>query len=80
MAQQGKLLVTDDGTFDLASYRWDDTLFSDLLVRENPIDSNQAMDISRALREDILKMELKTITIPLLEEIVEAKLLEYGLT
>ena len=80
MAQQGKLLVTDDGTFDLTSYRWDDTLFSDLLVRENTIDSSQAMDISRALREEILKMELKTITIPLLEEIVEAKLLEYGLT
>jgi ribonucleoside-diphosphate reductase alpha chain len=37
------------------------------------------MDISRSLREDILRMELQTITIPLLEEIVEAKLLEFGL-
>lgn len=79
MGQQSKFLVTEDGTIDLASYRWDDALFSDLLVRENTIDSSQALDISRSLREDILQMELKTITIPLLEEIVEAKLLEFGL-
>lgn len=80
MGQQSKILVTKDGTFDLSSYRWDDNLFSDLLIKENPIDSAQAMDISRSLREEILKMELRTITIPLLEEIVEAKLMEYGLT
>ena len=75
MAQQGKILVTENGTFDLSTYRWDDNLFSDLLVRENPINSDQAMDISRSLREEILKMELSTITLPLLEEIVEAKLM-----
>ena len=80
MAQHSKILVTEEGTFDLSSYRWDDNLFSDLLIRENPINSDQAMDISRSLREEILKMELRTITIPLLEEIIEAKLMEYGLT
>ncbi|MBN2059311.1 MAG: vitamin B12-dependent ribonucleotide reductase [Deltaproteobacteria bacterium] len=80
MAQESKILVTEDGTFELSAYKWDDTLFSDLLIKMNPINSDQAMDISRSLREDILKMELQTITIPLLEEIVEAKLLEYGLT
>ena len=80
MGQQGKILVTKDGTFDLSTYRWDDKLFSNLLIRENPIDSDQAMSISRSLREEILQMELRTITIPLLEEIVEAKLMEYGLT
>ncbi len=79
MAQQSKYLVTKDGTFDLAAYRWDDNLFSDMLIRESSIDSTRAMDISRSLREEIHQMELKTITIPLLEEIVEAKLLEYGL-
>ena len=79
MAQQSKFLVTKDGTFDLAAYRWDDHLFSDMLIRESSIDSTRAMDISRSLREEIHQMELKTITIPLLEEIVEAKLLEYGL-
>ncbi|MFC1866727.1 vitamin B12-dependent ribonucleotide reductase [Thermodesulfobacteriota bacterium] len=80
MAQQSKILVTKDGTFDLSAYRWDDNLFSDLLIRENPINSDQAMDISRSLREEILKMKLQTITVPLLEEIVEAKLMEHGLT
>ncbi len=79
MAQQGKILVTKDGIVDLSTYRWDDDLFSDLLIRENPINSDQAMDISRSLREEISQMELKTITIPLLEKIVEAKLMEYGL-
>jgi ribonucleoside-diphosphate reductase alpha chain len=72
MGQQGKILVTKDGTFDLSTYRWDDKLFSNLLIRENPINSDQAMSISRSLREEILQMELRTITVPLLEEIVEA--------
>jgi len=80
MAQQGKILVTKDGIVDFSTYRWDDDLFSNLLIRENPINSDQAMDISRSLREEISQMELKTITIPLLEKIVEAKLMEYGLT
>ncbi|MBN2125923.1 MAG: vitamin B12-dependent ribonucleotide reductase [Deltaproteobacteria bacterium] len=80
MAQETKILVTEEGTFDLTTYRWDDYRFSDLLRRENPIDSDKAMDISRSLREEIFKMELQTITIPLLEKIVENKLLEYGFT
>ncbi len=80
MAQGGKILVTEQGSFDLSSYGWDDHLFSDLLVKENEIDGDRAMTISRSLREDIGKMELQTITIPLLEKIIETKLLEYGLT
>ena len=80
MARGDKILVTEQGTFDLSSYKWDDHLFSDFLIRENQIDGDRAMDISKALQEEIHKMELHTITIPLLEKIVEAKLLEYGLT
>ena len=80
MAQESKLLVTEDGTFDLTAHKWDDRLFTDLLTRENPINNDQAMDISRALREEVNKMGMHTITIPLLENIIEAKLLEYGLT
>jgi ribonucleoside-diphosphate reductase alpha chain len=80
MAQHGKILVTEKGSYDLSAYRWDDNLFSDILIKENPINSDQAMNISRSLREEILKMELRTITLPLLEEIVEAKLIEHGLT
>jgi ribonucleoside-diphosphate reductase alpha chain len=79
MARGDKILVTEQGTFDFSSYKWDDHLFSDLLIKENQIDGDRAMDISKALQEEIHKMELHTITIPLLEKIVEAKLLEYGL-
>jgi ribonucleoside-diphosphate reductase alpha chain len=80
MGQVGKLLVTESGTLDLTDYRWDDHVFLDLLTRENPINPEQAMDISRSLREEILRMGLHTITIPLLEKIIEAKILECGLT
>ncbi len=78
-ARECKFLVTEEGTFDLSAYRWDDRLFSQLLIRTNPINSDQAMSISKALREEIGKMELSTLTIPLLEKIIEAKLLEFGL-
>lgn len=82
MDQKDKILVTEEGAFDLSAFRWDDHRFSDLLVRENPIDTDQAMDISRFLREEIDKMEQehRTVTMPIIEKIVEAKLLEYGLT
>jgi hypothetical protein len=52
MAQESKMLITEEGTFDFTAYSWDDRVFSDLLVRENAINSDQAMDISRSLRED----------------------------
>ena len=77
---QGKILITEDGSFDLSTYRWDDHRFSDLLVKENPIEPAKAMAISRFIRQQIAKMELRTITISVVEKIVEAKLLEYGLT
>lgn len=80
MGQQGKILVTEDGSFDLTTYWWDDRRFSDLLIRENAINSDQAMDISQFLREEIAKMQLRTITMPVIEKIIDAKLLEFGLT
>ena len=80
MGQKAKILVTDEGTFDLTAYSWDDHRFSDLLVKEHAIDTDQAMDVSRFLRAQIAKMELQTIPIAVVETIVEAKLLEYGLS
>jgi len=72
-------LVTEDGVFDLADYHWDDHRFSDCLVKANPINADQAMDISRFLKKEIGKMELTTITMSVIEKIIEAKLLDYGL-
>ena len=56
MGQKGKILITEDGAYDLTAYMWDDQRFSDLLVRENSINTDQAMDISRALKEEVRKM------------------------
>jgi ribonucleoside-diphosphate reductase alpha chain len=80
MAEKSKILVTEEGSYDLATYRWDDHRFSDLLVKGNSINSDQAMDVSRFVWEQISRMELYTITLPVLEKIIEAKLLEFGLT
>jgi ribonucleoside-diphosphate reductase alpha chain len=80
MAHEGETLFRDEETLDLSSFRWDDHLFSDILAREMTINSALAMDISRSLREEIRKMELRRITIPLLEKIIEDKLKEYGVT
>jgi ribonucleoside-diphosphate reductase alpha chain len=80
MGQKNKLLVTSEGNFDLSTYTWDDQLFSDILIRENPIDSNQAMGISRSLRKDISKLEITTIPVAFIEKMIEAKLMEFGLT
>jgi ribonucleoside-diphosphate reductase alpha chain len=80
MAQERNALIKDEEVLDLASFRWDDRRLSDLLAGMNCITSDQAMDISRSLREEIRKRELQSVTIPLLEKIIEDKLREYGIT
>ena len=80
MGQKGKFLVTNEGSFDLGTYTWDDQLFSDILIRENPIDSDQALGISRSLRKEISNLEISTIPVSFIEKMIEAKLLEFGLT
>ena len=79
MGSKGKILITEQGNFDLMSYKWDDHLFSDSLTKENPIETDQAMDISRFLREEIDGMKNHTITMPVIDKIIQTKLLEYGL-
>jgi len=80
MGEKGKFLVTNEGRFDLASFTWDDQLLTDFLVRGNPIDPDQALVISRFVREEISKMEVQTITLSVIEKMIEDKLMEYGLT
>ena len=74
MGQQGKILVTADGRFSLEEYSWDDRRFSDLLMSQNPINSDQAIAISRFLREEISKMEQATINANVIEELIGAKM------
>jgi ribonucleoside-diphosphate reductase alpha chain len=80
MGEHGKFLVTNEGRFDLNSLSWDDQVFTDLLVRANPINADQALGISRFVREEIARMEVQTITLSLIENMIEDKLMEYGLT
>jgi ribonucleoside-diphosphate reductase alpha chain len=79
MAQKEKVLIAEDERFDLRTHRWDDHRFSDILVRTNPINVDQAMNISRFVREEISKLEMYTVTMPVIEKMIEKKLLEYGL-
>jgi ribonucleoside-diphosphate reductase alpha chain len=78
MGQGAKVLITEDARFDLTIYQWDDQVFSNLLAQNNPINSDQAMDISRFLRDEIAKFEQSTIAVSRIEKMIEAKLLEYG--
>jgi len=73
-------LVKDEQGSDLASFSWDDRLFSDLLASATFMNTAQALDISRSLVEEMRKREIQTITIPLLERIIEDKLKEYGIS
>ncbi|HSM89002.1 MAG TPA: vitamin B12-dependent ribonucleotide reductase, partial [Desulfobacterales bacterium] len=73
-------MVTNEGRLDLGSFTWDDQVFTDILVRDNSINSDQALGISRFLRDEISKMEPQTITLSLIEQMIEDKLMEYGLT
>jgi len=80
MGQKSKVLVTDEARFDLSAYEWDDHRFSDILISNNPINADQALDISRFLREEINRMDNYVITMPVIERLIENKLLEFGLT
>jgi len=80
MPHVDRLLVKDEKGSDLASFSWDDRLFSDLLASANCVNTDQAMDISKSLVEEIRKREIQTITIPLLEKIIEDKLRDYGIS
>jgi ribonucleoside-diphosphate reductase alpha chain len=79
MGQRNKILVTEEGQLDLSGYCWDDTRFTDLLTRGNAVDSDQAMVISRELREEIGRMESEKITLPVIEKMIDEKLKAFGL-
>ncbi len=78
MGQERKILVTEHGSYDLEIYQWDDNRFSDLLVSENDLNTDQAMDISKYLRQEIQKLKDQTITIPVIEDVMASKFKEYG--
>lgn len=78
MGEAAKARITEEGGFDLSTYHWDDHRFSDLLIKEAPIDPKNALAISRFVREEVMRMGRRTISLPVIEGMIEAKLREYG--
>jgi hypothetical protein len=49
MGRKRKFLVTDNARIDLSTHRWDDNLFSNLLVKENRIEKEKFLPNSPTL-------------------------------
>ena len=80
MDDKEKFLITSEGRFDAGTVNWDDPLFTDLLIRSQPINTDQARGIGRFVREAIARMEVQAIPVSVIEKLIEDKLMEYGLT
>jgi ribonucleoside-diphosphate reductase alpha chain len=73
------VLVLRDGNLIPNAVKWDDELISDILITHNKMKIEQAREITQSMREDIEKMGLNEIKLPLLGKIIDAKMLEYGM-
>lgn len=58
---------------------WDRQRIVEALVRETYVDRDTAEKISREVESEIRAFRTKSLTAPLIRELVDAKLLEYGL-
>ncbi|GAB6904871.1 Ribonucleoside-diphosphate reductase [Desulfosarcina cetonica] len=79
MPQKEKTLIIDDGNVDLNTHVWDDQRFCQSLIGANAVDERQAKEIATFIRATIDRMDLRQITAPMIDELVKAKLAEYGL-
>ncbi|MFA5771489.1 MAG: anaerobic ribonucleoside-triphosphate reductase [Thermoplasmata archaeon] len=59
--------------------KWDKTRIYDALVRETDISPDAATIIAREIEKMILELKITDITAPLIRELTNAKLVEYGL-
>ena len=72
------MFVSEEEYFDLMHYKWDDKLFSDILAKNNSIDAEQAMDISRFLRKEIANLKHHQTTLPDIDRMIKNRLIEFG--
>ncbi|MGD9308377.1 MAG: vitamin B12-dependent ribonucleotide reductase [Desulfosarcina sp.] len=79
MAQKSKILIVDDGNVDLSTHVWNDQVFCKRLIGANAVNNSQAQEIAQFIRSTIDRMDLQHITAPMVDEMVKAKLAEYGL-
>ncbi len=73
------ILVFKDGNLLPNALKWDDETISDILASTKNIGNDQARMIARTLRKEIEGMGLNEIKVPLLENIINGKMLEQGL-
>jgi len=69
-------VLRSDGTAE----RWDKNKILSSLLRETNISKDAATIVTREVEKLIKTMDLRTIPAPLIRELVNAKLIEYGLT
>lgn len=79
MPYKEKILVVEDGRVDLNTHVWDDQMFCKSIVGANAVNEHQAEEIARFIRSTIDRMDLRHITSPMVDEMIKAKLAEYGL-
>ena len=79
MNSKSKIIVTPDGNIDLSFYEWNDQSFSDAVIRHNPLGLENALEISRFVRESIDALNIQHITQPLVDGMLMAKLRDHGL-
>ncbi len=79
MGERCKFVLTEDGRLDLSTHRWDDHRFMDLLTRGKAVNTDTAMDISRHLREQLDRIDTRTINLTAIEKMIDEKLQEFGL-
>ena len=81
MANPSKILITEDGhQVDLSRYQWDDEVFSKMLARHYSIARDQALAISRSMRQAIADLTEPVITAAVATQILRTKLAESGLS
>ncbi len=66
-------------TSDEEIRKWDKTKIYDALIRETTISEDAASIVAREVEKMILELELDVVTAPLIRELTNAKLVEYGL-
>ena len=79
MGERCKFVLTKEGRLDLSTHRWDDHRFTDLLTRGKSVNTDTAMHISRHLRQQLDRIDTRTINLSTIEKMIDEKLQEFGL-
>ena len=79
MARKDKILILENGNVNLNTHVWDDNVFCQNIIGANAVNEHQAEEIAQFIRSNINRLDLLHITASMVDEMVRAKLSEYGL-